>query len=208
MNKLNKQKLKIAVTGGIGSGKSTFCEYVSREGYFVLKADDLAKELLNSDNSIKSKIIRTFGIEAYTANHVNKSFLAEKVFSNPHSVQKINAIIHPRVIEETIRITDEKLKTVDVVFVEAALIFEAKMEHLFDYIIVIVSDIEKRIERITGRDNVSREQVLNRMENQLPEETKRKKADFVFINDGQKESLKQNALFLMSIVHNLKKKND
>ncbi|MDP3830534.1 MAG: dephospho-CoA kinase, partial [Ignavibacteriaceae bacterium] len=93
MSNPKKNKLKIAVTGGIGSGKSTFCDYLSNEGFFVLKADDLAKELLNSDNIIKSKVIRAFGVDAYTGNSVNKVFLAEKVFSNPHSVQKINAII-------------------------------------------------------------------------------------------------------------------
>jgi dephospho-CoA kinase len=207
MNKLKKQKLKVAITGGIGSGKSTFCEFLIERGFFVLKADDLAKELLNSDNAIKSKIIRTFGVEAYIGNQVNKLFLAERVFSNSHSVQKINAIIHPRVIEETIRITDEKLKIDDIVFVEAALIFEAKMEEYFDYIIVITSDVEKRIERIKMRDGVSRENVLKRMENQFPEETKRKKADFVFINDTDQESLRQNANFFISIAQNLKKKH-
>jgi dephospho-CoA kinase len=203
-----KNKLKIAVTGGIGSGKSTFCDYLSNEGFFVLKADDLAKELLNSDNIIKSKVIRAFGVDAYTGNSVNKIFLAEKVFSNPHSVQKINAIIHPRVIEETVKVIDEQLKTNDLVFVEAALIFEAKMEDLFDYIIVITSDLEKRIDRIIKRDNVTREEVLKRMENQLSEETKRKKADFVFINNGNQELLNQNAKFLISILPNLKKKHD
>ncbi|MDP2304266.1 MAG: dephospho-CoA kinase [Ignavibacteria bacterium] len=208
MSNPKKNKLKIAVTGGIGSGKSTFCDYLSNEGFFVLKADDLAKELLNSDNIIKSKVIRAFGVDAYTGNSVNKIFLAEKVFSNPHSVQKINAIIHPRVIEETVKVIDEQLKTNDLVFVEAALIFEAKMEDLFDYIIVITSDLEKRIERIIKRDNVTREEVLKRMENQLSEETKRKKADFVFINNGNQGLLNQNAKFLISILPNLKKKHD
>lgn len=208
MSNPKNNKLKIAVTGGIGSGKSTFCDYLSNEGFFVLKADDLAKELLNSDITIKSKVIRAFGVAAYSGNSVNKVFLAEKVFSNPHSVQKINAIIHPRVIEETVKVIDEQLKTNDLVFVEAALIFEAKMEDLFDYIIVITSDLEKRIERIIKRDNVTREKVLKRMENQLSEETKRKKADFVFINNGNQELLNQNVKFLISILPNLKKKHD
>lgn len=198
-------KLKIAVTGGIGSGKSTFCDHISSKGFVVIKADDLAKDLLDSDKSIKSKVIKAFGVNSYNGDKANRKFLAEQVFSNVDSVKKINSIIHPRVIEETSNLIEKTLQTHNIVFVEAALIFEAKMDQMFDYIIVITSDLEKRIERIIIRDNVDREKVLQRMENQIPDEVKRKKADFVFINDKDVSVLKANADFFISISSKLKK---
>lgn len=96
---MNNKKLKIAVTGNIGSGKSTFCNYIESKGYKVLRADDIAKVLLVNDEDVKSDIISVFGPETFSGKELNKKFLAEKVFADPQKVQLINSIIHPAVLK-------------------------------------------------------------------------------------------------------------
>lgn len=208
MSKKRKAKLKIGITGGIGGGKSTFSGFIEDAGHFVLNVDELSKSLMVSDKRIAANIIKTFGAECYLNGELNTKYLAERVFSNPISVNRINSIVHPRVIEEVIKITDAKLLVNDLVFVESALIFEAKMEEMFDYIIVVTADLEKRIERIQLRDNASQDEILKRMENQTAEETKRKKADFVFVNNSGIETLKQNAEFFIKMAQGLDRKRE
>jgi dephospho-CoA kinase len=93
-------KIKIGVTGGIGGGKTSFCNFLIQKGYIVLSADSLAKEILIRDKEVREKIIKNFGKETYTNGVLNNKYLAEKVFSNPESVKKINKIVHPKVISE------------------------------------------------------------------------------------------------------------
>lgn len=196
---MSRKKLKIAVTGGIGGGKSLFCKFISDKGYPVFSADDLAKKIMLSNKEIKTKIIKNFGREAYVKSKLNNRFLADKVFSSPANVKKINSIVHPAVITELNKLMKEALKKSSSVFVEAALIFEAKMESIFDYVVLITSEDDIRKKRLKSK-GISVKEFNKRNLNQIPDEKKRKKSDFVFENNGDKEDLKLRAEIFLKLI--------
>lgn len=197
------KKIKVAVTGGIGAGKSTFCRFLSEMNYPVINADRIAKEILLTDTGVKQKIIKIFGENSYTSDGINTAYLAEKVFSDEEKVKKINSIVHPPTIKKINYLISESLEKTTIVFVEAALIYEAEMEDLFDYVVLISADEEVRINRIIERENVTEEEIRERMENQLPEKTKRELADFVFDNNDSIEDLKIKSKILISILKSI-----
>jgi len=200
---LSKNKLKIGITGSIGSGKSTFCNFISEKGYPVIKADDLSKDILKDDKEVKQKVVKEFGKESFFNNEINKKFLAEKIFSDPENVVKINFILHPKVIKKIEELTDDYFKEHNIVFTEAALIYEADMESLFDYVVLITSDYEIRKMRAINEGKLSEEDFNKRNENQIKDEEKKKRADFVFENNGSKGELKQKVDLFITILMGL-----
>lgn len=200
---MNKQ-IRVAITGGIGTGKSTVVNFIKEKGYTVIEADPLAKKLMETDKQIINKIKKQFGNEVYINNKLNTKYLAEKVFSNNESVKIINSIVHPVVIKTINEMFENNFKDENIIFVEAALIYEAKMEKYFDYVIVVYSDLENRISRIKQRDNSKEEEISRRMENQLDDEEKKKKADFVIYNNDSLDELKIKVNFLINLLNNLR----
>lgn len=198
MTKKKSKKLKVAVTGSIGSGKSAFAEFLREGGYPVIKADDISKEILANDKGVKEEVIQTFGEESFSGNEINKNFLAEKVFSDPRNVLIINSILHPLVISKIGDSMVEELRKNDIVFVEAALIYEADMEKMFDYVVLVTAYKELRYKR--KADVLSREDFNKRDSNQIPDEEKRKRADFIFENNGSKAALQKKAVLLLSLL--------
>jgi dephospho-CoA kinase len=197
------KKIKVGITGSIGSGKSTFAGFIAQAGYKVINADLLAKEILSADEKIKKKIISAFGDEAYVDNKLNKKYLAEKVFSNPQNVVKINSIVHPEVKKQIDFLIKEELSKNNVVFVEAALIYEADMEKMFDYVVLITADENIRLKRAAGSKSFDEDDFKKRNENQIKDEEKSKRADFVFVNNSSEEHLKQKAELLLMLLKNL-----
>lgn len=198
-----KKKLLIGITGGIGSGKSKVSSIIEQQGFIVLKSDLIAKDLMINDNSIREKIINSFGKEAYTNNQLNTKFLSEKVFSSKENVEKINSIVHPPTIQKILRLASEEFKKKNLVFVESALIYEAKIQNYFNYIILIYSDEKTRIERIIKRDNLSEDLVRQRMQYQISDEKKRELADFVIENNCDENELKNRVLFLINLIETI-----
>jgi dephospho-CoA kinase len=192
---------RIAVTGNIGSGKSVFCKILVDAGYLVINADELSKELLATNENLKSKIIQVFGKESYVNGQINKKYIADKVFSSPININKINSMVHPVVISEIEKIFIEKEGKEKIIFVEAALIYEAKMENLFDYIVLISSEEEIRKERKTKNGDMTAEEFYKRNSNQLPNDNKKMKADFVFENNSSLEELKRKAELLLHLIY-------
>lgn len=191
----------VAVTGGIGSGKTEFCASLAEKGFPVINADKKAKDILLRNESVRKKIISAFGKDAYGDSGVNTAYLAEKVFSNPEGVSKINSIVHPAVIKEIEQEIKEFSKNNRYVFVEAALIFEAEMEEMFDYVVLITAPVETRIKRVLQKGNMTEADVRKRIENQIPDEDKKEWADFSFENNQGLEELKQKAGFLITILN-------
>jgi len=204
---MTKKKLKIAVTGGIGSGKSEFCKMLEANGYKVLYADAIAKDVYFNNPRVKSEIIKTFGKEAYKDDKPNVDFLSKYVFSSQERVIEINSIIHPVVIKIQNKMMYEILKTEDVVFLEAALIFEAEIEDDFDYIILINSSDENKISRVFAKGKLSIDEIRNRMANQIPDEEKKEAVDFVFDNNGTIDELRQKLSVFLIILKSLLEKN-
>jgi len=197
------KKLKVAVTGNIGSGKSSFCKLLEEMNYSVIKADEIAKDLLAKNEKVKKEIIKHFGNSAYNGEEVNRKYLADRVFSNQSNLNKINSIVHPLVIENVISLMSKQLQSSDLVFHEAALIYEADIEDLFDVVVLITADPKIRMERKRIHDNVSEEEFIKRESNQIQEEEKKKRADFVFTNNGTLEELKTKTEMLIKILKGL-----
>lgn len=181
--------MKIAITGNIGSGKSTFSSFAEESGFPVLKADNISKEILENDLKVRSLVTKLFGEKCFKDGKPDKKFLAEKVFTDPDNLKKLELILHPRVIKSIEKSTKELLKKYSAVFVEAALIYEADMEDLFDHIVLITADKDNRLKRKVA-SGLSEDEFFKRESNQIPEEEKKKRADFIFSNDSTKEELK------------------
>lgn len=178
----------IGITGNIGSGKSTFSEFAKEQGYPVIKADDLSKSILQSDQKVKAAVIKEFGSESFVNDLPNKKFLAQEVFNNPVKLKKLESILHPKVVKEINRQIKILIKSNPVVFVESALIYEADLKEQFDFVVLVAAEQSIRLERKT-KSGMSREDFLLRDSNQIPEEEKKKRADFIFSNNSTIEEL-------------------
>jgi len=196
----NAKKIKVAITGNIGSGKSTFTKFLFEAGYPVILADDISKEILAGDPEVRKEVINEFGAESYHRNKINKKYIADKIFSDPKKLKKINSILHPRVRKRIDSLLKEYFNTNDIVFVEAALIFESKIEKMYDYVVLITADKNIRMKRSTMNKKISEEDFIKRDNNQMNEDTKKKKADFIFTNDGSISELKQKAILLANLI--------
>jgi dephospho-CoA kinase len=195
----------VGITGGIGTGKSTVSKFYESKGYPVLNADNIAKNLLANDEEIKAKIISEFGERAYINATPNKRFLAEQVFTSPEKLEKINVILHPATIR-TIENEFEKLrKHHDVVFTEAALIYEANFSDIFDFVISVAAEKEMRISRLVTSGKFKKEEIERRMASQMPDDVKNKKADFIIHNNGTVEELYEKCEFVLSLIRSLGK---
>lgn len=174
---------RIGITGGIGTGKSFVSSIFKTMGVPYYDADKEAKTLMVTNASIKESLCDLFGKEVYYEDGaLNRKWLAAQVFNNEEKLHLLNSVVHPIVIAAGVEW--EEKQTAPYVLKEAALLFESGSYKLLDKIIVVTAPLEMRISRIMARDQIDRQQVLARMKNQLPEEEKIAKADFVIINDG------------------------
>jgi len=194
------KKIKVAITGNIGSGKSTFTKFLFEAGYPVILADDISKEILAGDPEVRIEVINEFGAQSFLENKINKKYIADNIFSDPKKLKKINSILHPRVRKRIEFLSQEYFKESDIVFVEAALIFESKIENMYDYVVLITADKELRMTRSTATKKISKEDFIKRDQNQMNVESKKKKADFIFTNDGTVLELKQKAILLINLL--------
>ncbi len=178
--------LRIGLTGGIGSGKTTVARIFEVLGVPVYFADDAAKKLMNEAGELKNKIIQHFGAESYADNKLNRIYLAEVVFSDPEKTKLINSIIHPATINDATLWFGKQASPYAIK--EAALIFEAGAEKMLDLVIGVSAPAELRMQRAMQRDNISEAGVLARMEKQMNEEEKMNRCDIIIYND-EKELL-------------------
>jgi len=176
--------VKIGLTGGIGSGKSTVAKIFSVLGIPVYYADDAARRVMNEDPEVKKNMLRHFGKESYTAaGLLNRPYIASLVFGNPEKLELLNTISHPATIADSEQWM--KRQATPYAIKEAALLFESGSAGNLDYIIGVYSPSALRIQRIMHRDNITREEVLQRMKRQIDERMKMKLCDFVVMNDEQ-----------------------
>ena len=172
----------IGLTGGIGSGKSTVLELFKFLGVKTYSADESAKKLVNTDSYLINLIKSSFGDNIYDKGILNSRKLSKIVFEDTEKLKLLNSIIHPAVAK------DFKLflhsNNEDYIVKEAAIIFETKSENSYDKIIFIQAPLEIRIERVINRDNISREEVMKRINNQLDENLIIDKCDYVIRNEN------------------------
>jgi dephospho-CoA kinase len=200
LNKVSEgKKIKIGITGGIGSGKSVFSSAMKEKGFPVIFADEIAKEILANDPSVKELIIKEFGKEAFPGDKLDRKYLADKVFPDPVNVAIINTIIHPPAIEKIKSLMKSELLKQNIVFVEAALIYESELEDMFDLIVLITADEETKKKRKMAQ-GMSESDFIMRLQNQIKDEEKAKIADFIFVNNGEKKDLYNKADLLLKLI--------
>lgn len=187
--------LKIGITGGIGSGKTTVCKMFEELGIPVYYADERAKYLMQHEHFLIDEIKKNFGEEVYDNGYLNRQLLASKVFHDKEKVKLLNSLVHPAVFRDTDRwVAEQQATQTPYALKEAALLVESGSHNYLDKLIVVTAPQNVRLKRVVERDNVSSTDVMARMQNQLPEEEKVKLADFVIINDSDKEHLRQQVL--------------
>jgi dephospho-CoA kinase len=192
--------LKIGLTGGIGSGKTSVAKIFEVLGIPVYYADDAAKRLMNENELLKHQIINHFGAESYIDGKLNRAYLATVVFSDAEKTKLINSIIHPVTIADA-EAWMEKQTTIYSIK-EAALIFEAKAEKNLDLIIGVQSPLPLRIKRVMLRDNLTEEAVQNRMQKQMDEAEKMSRCNFIIVNDEEQLLIPQVVKLHQQILEN------
>lgn len=175
--------IKLAVTGGIGSGKSYISHLLENMHIPVYNADNEAKRLTVSDAGIRGELIALLGEEVYKDGLLNKPLLASYLFSDPVHVLQINSIIHPRVRKD-FTVWVERQEKCEIVGMESAILYEAGFQDTVDAVIMVYAPVELRIQRAMYRDGASEEQVRARIAAQMDDEEKRRRADFTVVNDG------------------------
>jgi dephospho-CoA kinase len=180
---------RIGITGGIGAGKSIVSKIIESMGFPVFNSDDEAKKIINSHPAVKAELIALFGNSIYSNDELNRPKLAKLIFNDPSLREKVNEIIHPRVRLEFDRFVSGSSS--QLIFNEAAILFETGAYKQFDDTVLITSPIELRIERLIARDNSSREEIEARMKAQWSDDQKQQLADYVIINDEVNPLLSQ-----------------
>lgn len=181
--------LKIGLTGGLGSGKSTVAKIFEVLGIPVYYADTEAKRIMNTDPNLKADIIKHFGKEAYVDNQLNRSYLSSVVFENKDKLSLLNSLVHPATIRDSKEWINKQ--TTSYAIKEAALIFESGSQEYLDYVIGVSAPAHLRIQRAMHRDNLTRGQVQQRMSKQIEEVIKMHLCDFIIYNDEVKPVIPQ-----------------
>ena len=177
---------RLGVTGGIGSGKTTVCRIFRVLGVPVFVADVEARRLMNNDPSVRQEINGITGKDLYTTGELDRKELARLIFNRPELLQRVNAVVHPAVL----RIFDDwaSKQEVPYVIMEAAILFEAKADMFVDRVASISAPVEERIGRVMGRNELSREEVMERIKNQL-EDDEREEQSYYVINNADNEMI-------------------
>jgi len=184
----------IGITGGIGSGKTTFCKYLDRPGTKIVYADLLARKLMQEDADLKKRILESFGEKSYLKDGtLNREYLSFQAF-NKNKVDVLNNLVHPAVKENVVGIiNDAKKNGESLFFYEAALLLKDGRPEFLDSIVWLDSPIDDRAKRVSIRDTVEIESVRKRMHHQQNFESVHEFVDIVIVNDGSLEDLKNKA---------------
>ena len=185
--------LKIGLTGGIGSGKSTVASIFETLGVPVYYADIRAKELMEQNEGLVESVKDLFGADAYINGKINKHLISSQIFSDPQKRNALNHIVHPITIADAEHWMHQKHSAYCIK--EAALIFESQSEKNLDFVIGVFTPTEKRIERLMQRDGIKKTEAEAKINTQMNEDEKMSKCDFV-IHNNEKEMLTEQVLDL------------
>lgn len=192
--------IKIAITGGIGSGKSYVSHLLEDMNIPVYNADNEAKRLTVSDEGIRRELVALLGEEVYKEGALNRPLLASYLFSDPAHAAQINAVIHPRVRKD-FAAWAERLEGCEVAGMESAILYEASFEDTVDAVVMVYAPVDLRVQRAMYRDGASEEQVRARIAAQMDDDEKCRRADFTVVNDGIQPLIPQ----LNAIIEQLKR---
>lgn len=170
---------RVAITGGIGSGKSFVCQLLLSRGIKVYDCDEAAKRLMRDDAQVRNALRQLVGDEVYQGHVLQKHVMAQFILESEANKQAVNAIVHPAVARD--------FEQSEFTWLESAILFDSKfhLQTRFDHVVCVTAPNDLRIERIMQRDHISRQQALQWIERQLPQDEVRSLSDFEIVNDGQ-----------------------
>ena len=172
--------IKVGITGGIGSGKSTVCRLFAQMGVAVYDSDREAKRLMSKDLTLRKALVDRFGAATYADGELDRKYLAERVFGNPQALADLNGLVHPVVVRDFARWAEEQSGAY--VILESAILFEAGLAGMVDHIVAVLAPEELRVERACRRDGTSEEAVRRRIATQMSDEGLRQRADYTIVN--------------------------
>ena len=172
--------IKVAICGGIGSGKSTICQMFAERGVAVYDSDSRAKELMNESAELREALVAAFGEECYEGNSLNRSYLASKVFGSEEQLAKLNSIVHPAVKTDFLAWAEEQEG--DYCILETAILFESGFDALVDKKVAVLAPQPLRVMRAMERDGASKEQVEARIKAQMSDDELMRRCDFAIVN--------------------------
>lgn len=183
--------ITVGLTGGIGAGKSIVARILIEMGYKIFNSDLEARQIMNNDPLVRRQLIELLGEGIYTPEGLNRTLVAEKIFSDHQLREQINAIVHPVTRAAFEAFKDDLANQKDLVFNEAAILFETGAYKRFDKVVLVIAPEELRLKRVMTRDNSSETETKARIKAQWSDEEKIKLADFTIVNDEKKPLLKQ-----------------
>ena len=172
--------IKVAICGGIGSGKSTVCRMFAERGVALYDSDSRAKALMNESEELRKALVAEFGEECYADGVLNRSYLASRVFGSEEQLAKLNSIVHPAVKADFLRWAEEQEG--DFCILESAILFESGFDKVVDKTVAVLAPLPLRIERAMARDGASREQIEARVKAQMSDDELVARADFAIVN--------------------------
>lgn len=179
-------KVRLGITGGIGSGKSFLSKLLIKKGIPVFDSDFEAKRLMLTDDEIIFSLKSLLGEHVYQDGEINKPLLASYIFTSAENASKVNSIVHPYVKNEFLNWADRYfLLGYNIVAIESAILFEAGFNDIVDKIVMVHAPLEIRVDRVIERDNTNREKVMERIKSQMDDDIKISMSDFVIENDGR-----------------------
>ena len=200
-----KDKVIVGITGGIGSGKTEVCRILENEGFAVLYADQMAKDLYNKDKKLFDAVVKAMGKKILNfKGKISLSKLKKEIFSSEAKYKKLTRLVHPVVIanlKKEIKKLDDKI-----VLVETSLEFESGMDDDLYYIITVYSNKKNRMARIRLRDEATYNEIETVMHYQMDEKDKIENSDFVIVNNKSLEDLEAQTIFIGKVLKALKKR--
>lgn len=194
MRKKYKNPIVAAVTGGIGSGQSSVCSFLSSWGCKIINADLKAKEVIQRNRQLQKQLKEAFGRDIFEKNgKLNPSRLAEQAFKDELQTQKLNQLVHPMMVESLVEEMEQARfsKRYPIVIIDAALVYEISIEKMFDAVVVVNAPLLERQKRVRERDGMTKKQFTARVEKQIPLQDKTGWADFVVENDDTMDVLEK-----------------
>ena len=186
MTEVNKPLLKLGVTGGIGSGKTSVCRVFSVLGIPVFTADIEAKDIMDNDREIIQNLNSIAGKDLYPEGRLDREELAKLIFNDQDLLHKVNSLVHPLIFGNFIQWVEKQ--NAPYVIMEAAILFESGGSEYVDKVVTVIAPVEERIERVVRGNKLTREQVLARIRNQMDDDLKIKQSDFV-INNSENDMI-------------------
>ena len=171
---------KIAICGGIGSGKSTVCRMFAERGAAIYDSDSRAKALMHESAELRAALIAEFGEKCYADGALNRPYLAEKVFGSEEQLARLNSIVHPAVKADFLAWAEEQEG--DFCILETAILFESGFDAVVDASVAVLAPMPLRVERAMKRDNATKEQIEARIKAQMSDDELMRRADFAIVN--------------------------